>query len=123
MPTALLSVTAPEIVTLFPATSAVTMSPLSVAVVAVRATDAISFPLPMAPTLSVVAPALSVTVSNDVPRTPPVAEIAPPAVVTARFEPSASHSVPVVKLTASAVLVKLVGAPAVMSSVLPTGAV
>ena len=43
--TLLLSVTAPVIVTLFPAVSPVTMSPLSVAVVAVRATEAISSPL------------------------------------------------------------------------------
>ena len=119
VPTALLRVTAPVIVTLFPAMSPVTMSPLRVAVVAVSATEAISSPAPMAPTLSVVAPAFSVTVSHDVPRMPAVAAIAPPAVLTARFEPSANCSVPVAKVTASAVLVKVVGAPALMSRVVP----
>ena len=77
----------------------------------------------MAPTLSVVAPAFSVTVSSEVPRMPAAAEITPPAVLTTRFEPSARSSVAVVNVTASAVLVNVVVAPAFNSRLLPAAAV
>ena len=97
------------IVTLLPAMSPVTMSPLSVAVVAVRATEAISSPRrwPHAERggAGVERDGLKRRAANAA-----VAEIAPPAVLTARFEPSASSSVAVPKVTASAVLVNVVGA-------------
>ena len=108
-------VTGPVRDTLLPETSAVVIFPFKVMPdEPVIVTDLISLAEPMAPTETVLVDPpeeVRVTVWLEVPRIVPI-EIAPPPETTARLEPLANCTVPVLKLIAVFELVKVVVDPA-----------